>query len=200
MAGRQSYGQRRREGESRRDHGTAGVDRRTAVRGGKSGQSIGTRFSTTIIEHGFPGADLQVRHGERKRPRENVFYTITEGDQQFVRDVLTTGCRPRGQRSSAKGITLKPGDPFRRSKQTRDPAALLRSRHLRPRRYGHPKSGWETRRISMSFTTSMKRTGTRSLWASAHKLARFGHAQFHEAWARPAAPDSARRSRLTSAA
>jgi outer membrane protein insertion porin family len=63
--------------------------------------------------HGYPGATVKAASQENAGDRRaKVFYTISEGDQQFVRDVLTTGLRTTRPALVSKGITLKPGDPL----------------------------------------------------------------------------------------
>jgi outer membrane protein insertion porin family len=47
-----------------------------------------------------------------------VTYTVTEGDQRFVRRVITTGLKTTRQSLVDKNITLKPGEPLSEVEQT----------------------------------------------------------------------------------
>jgi outer membrane protein insertion porin family len=62
---------------------------------------------------GFPDADFKAQWRNSGVPnRVNVTYTITEGRQQFVRGVLTSGLHTTRQSLVNKSITLKTGDPL----------------------------------------------------------------------------------------
>ena len=70
-----------------------GVRRRAAVRGGEPGAAIATTCSLTTTSTAFPDADFQgdLAAAARAPHHVNVIYTITEGDRQYVRDVVTSG-------------------------------------------------------------------------------------------------------------
>ena len=70
----------------------------------------------------------------------DVVYTIIEGEQQFVREVITSGLRTTRPSVIRRAITMKAGDPLGGLKETSEES--LRSGHLRPRRYRHPESRW----------------------------------------------------------
>jgi outer membrane protein assembly complex protein YaeT len=62
---------------------------------------------------GFPNASFNASwqvHGQLQRV--NVLYTITEGDRQYVREVITSGLRTTRRSVAERHITLKPGDPL----------------------------------------------------------------------------------------
>jgi outer membrane protein assembly complex protein YaeT len=68
---------------------------------------------TYYYEHGFPKANLVATWQVDGQPRHvNVIYTITEGDQQFVREVRTSGLSTTRQSVVDKELKLKPGDPL----------------------------------------------------------------------------------------
>jgi outer membrane protein insertion porin family len=68
---------------------------------------------THYYERGFPGAAVKVGWEMSATPNHvNVLYTVTEGDRQFVRDVITSGLRATRPSLVSKAITLKPGDPL----------------------------------------------------------------------------------------
>lgn len=68
---------------------------------------------TYYYEHGFPKANLVATWQVDGQPRHvNVIYTITEGDQQFVREMLTSGLSTTRQSVVDKELKLKPGDPL----------------------------------------------------------------------------------------
>jgi outer membrane protein assembly complex protein YaeT len=68
---------------------------------------------TYYYGHGFPAATFTV--GERSDSashRVNLVYTITEGDPQYVRDILVSGLRTTRRKMVDKKIKIKPGDPL----------------------------------------------------------------------------------------
>jgi outer membrane protein insertion porin family len=68
---------------------------------------------TYYYAHGFPTADLKASWQVNGEPHHvNVIYTITEGDRQYVREVLTSGLRTTRPSVVDKQIKLKPGDPL----------------------------------------------------------------------------------------
>jgi outer membrane protein insertion porin family len=74
---------------------------------------------TSLYTRGFPKATITAGWQPSNTPNHvNVVYTIKENDQQFVRDVITSGLRTTRQSYVDKQITLKPGDPLSPVKQT----------------------------------------------------------------------------------
>ena len=68
---------------------------------------------TYYYAHGFPSADLKASWQINGEPHHvNVIYTITEGDRQYVREVMTSGLRTTRPSVVDKQIKLKPGDPL----------------------------------------------------------------------------------------
>ena len=67
---------------------------------------------THYFEQGFPAAQLNARWQQSGPYTANVFYTVTEGERQYVRDIITTGNHTTRQSLIDKAITLKPGDPL----------------------------------------------------------------------------------------
>ena len=68
---------------------------------------------TYYYEHGFPSATFKSDWQPSDTPhRVNITYTVTEGEQQYVRQVITTGLHTTRQRLVDKKITLAPGDPL----------------------------------------------------------------------------------------
>jgi outer membrane protein insertion porin family len=66
---------------------------------------------THYYEHGFPNANLVPSWQVNGQPHHvNVVYTITEGERQFVREVLTSGTRTTRQSLVDKQIKMKAGD------------------------------------------------------------------------------------------
>jgi outer membrane protein insertion porin family len=66
---------------------------------------------TYYYAHGFPAADMKTSWQMNGQPYHvNVVYTITEGDRQYVRQVITSGLRTTRQSLVEKQIKLKPGD------------------------------------------------------------------------------------------
>jgi outer membrane protein insertion porin family len=74
---------------------------------------------THYYSRGFPAATFNATWQEGGTPhRVNVTYAITEGEPQFVREVLTSGLRITRQSLVNRRITLKPGDPLSPIEQT----------------------------------------------------------------------------------
>jgi len=68
---------------------------------------------TYYYTHGFPSAQFKASWRPGGTPQHvNVRYEITEGDRQYVRQVLTSGNHTTRQSLIDKNITLKPGDPL----------------------------------------------------------------------------------------
>lgn len=68
---------------------------------------------TYYFENGFPSATIKAgwKNGE-KQNTVDVLYTITEGDRQYVRQVITSGAHVTRPSLIQKQITLKAGDPL----------------------------------------------------------------------------------------
>ena len=74
---------------------------------------------TYYYSQGFPSAKFNATWQVDGTPnRVNLVYTVTEGDRQFVRDVITSGLRTTRQSVVDKQITLKPGNPLSPIEQT----------------------------------------------------------------------------------
>jgi outer membrane protein insertion porin family len=74
---------------------------------------------TYYYERGFPNADLKSTwQPSGTLHHVNVIYTITVGERQYVRDVVTSGLRTTRQRLVDKDITLHAGDPLSPVEQT----------------------------------------------------------------------------------
>jgi outer membrane protein insertion porin family len=74
---------------------------------------------TYYYTRGFPSADFRGAWQPSGAPHHvNVIYTITPGDRQYVRQVLTTPLHHTRQKLLDKRITLKPGDPLSPVEQT----------------------------------------------------------------------------------
>ena len=68
---------------------------------------------TWYYSHGYPLADFRASWHQSDTPNHaNIRYEVTEGDRQFVRDVITTGLRTTRQDLVNKRITLAPGQPL----------------------------------------------------------------------------------------
>ncbi|HTA41726.1 MAG TPA: BamA/TamA family outer membrane protein [Bryobacteraceae bacterium] len=74
---------------------------------------------TYYYEHGFPSAECQPSWRPSGPQRVDVDYVITEGQQQYVRDILIAGARVTRPALIARNITLKAGDPLSPVEQTR---------------------------------------------------------------------------------
>jgi outer membrane protein assembly complex protein YaeT len=69
---------------------------------------------TMYFERGYPGAELKAAWAPGGQPNHvNVTYTVTEGDPEFVRQVLISGLR-NTRPSLVKKLTssMKPGEPL----------------------------------------------------------------------------------------
>jgi outer membrane protein insertion porin family len=72
------------------------------------------------FSHGFPDATLKLSWQQASTPRRvNVWYAITEGRRQFVRDVLTSGLHSTRPSLVSKAMTLKTGEPLSPVEETR---------------------------------------------------------------------------------
>jgi outer membrane protein insertion porin family len=68
---------------------------------------------TYYYGHGFPAAAFNATWQSGSLPHQvNLVYTITEGDPQFVRDVLVSGLKVTRPSQVNQRITIKPGDPL----------------------------------------------------------------------------------------
>jgi outer membrane protein insertion porin family len=68
---------------------------------------------TWYQSHGFPKAEFRPSWQVGSAPhRVNITYKITEGDRQYVREVLTTGLRTTRQSLVERRIDLHAGDPL----------------------------------------------------------------------------------------
>jgi outer membrane protein assembly complex protein YaeT len=77
------------------------------------------RVLTYYYTRGFPKANVQATWRAADAPHHvNVVYTITEGDRQYVRDVLTSGLRTTRPSLVHKEIKLNAGDPLSPIEQT----------------------------------------------------------------------------------
>ena len=77
------------------------------------------RVLTYYYTRGFPKANVQATwHASAAPHHVNVIYTITEGDRQYVRDVLTSGLHTTRPSLVHKEIKLKAGDPLSPIEQT----------------------------------------------------------------------------------
>ena len=74
---------------------------------------------TYYYERGFPDADLKATWQPSGTAHHiNVTYAVTEGDRQYVRQVMTSGLRSTRQRVVDKNMTLHAGDPLSPVAQT----------------------------------------------------------------------------------
>jgi outer membrane protein assembly factor BamA len=110
-------------------NGIAQVDRKvvTAELASAQGQPFSevnlasdrNQILTHYYEQGFPNATLKSTwEPSGTLNHVNVVYTITEGERQFVRDVVTSGLRTTRQRLVDRKITLHAGDPLSPIEQT----------------------------------------------------------------------------------
>ncbi len=68
---------------------------------------------TYYYSHGFPDAAFNAAWRPGGTPRHvNVAYSITEGNRQYVREVLTSGLRITSPSLVKRKITMKAGDPL----------------------------------------------------------------------------------------
>jgi len=74
---------------------------------------------TYYYGHGFPSAGFNANWKESGAPHHvAVVYKITEGDRQYVREVVTSGLATTRQSLVDRNITLKAGDPLSPLRQT----------------------------------------------------------------------------------
>jgi outer membrane protein insertion porin family len=74
---------------------------------------------TYYYTHGFPSAGFTASWKESGTPHHvGVVYKVTEGDRQYVREVLTSGLRTTRQSLVDRNITLKPGEPLSPLRET----------------------------------------------------------------------------------
>jgi outer membrane protein insertion porin family len=68
---------------------------------------------TWYFSNGYPKAELRASWQPSETPHlARILYVVTEGDRQYVRDVITTGLRTTSPKLVAKRLTLHPGDPL----------------------------------------------------------------------------------------
>jgi outer membrane protein assembly complex protein YaeT len=68
---------------------------------------------TSYFSHGFPSATMKAEWSASSTPQHvNVVYTVQEGQQQFVRDVVVSGLRTTRNGLVNKAITMRAGDPL----------------------------------------------------------------------------------------
>lgn len=68
---------------------------------------------TYYYSHGFPDATFNAVWRQSQTPHHvDVAYTITEGDREYVREVLTSGLRVTRPSLVKRNITMKAGDPL----------------------------------------------------------------------------------------
>jgi len=73
---------------------------------------------TRYFEQGYPAARFEAGWRESSPRKVSVLYTVTEGNRQYVRDVLISGRRITRPKMIEKAMTLKPGDPLSSVEQT----------------------------------------------------------------------------------
>ena len=74
---------------------------------------------TYYYEHGFPSATFKATSEPSATPHHvKVTYTVTEGNRQYVRRVITSGLTTTRPRLVDRYITLHPGDPLSAVEQT----------------------------------------------------------------------------------
>ena len=73
---------------------------------------------TRYFERGFPSATCSAAWQPAGPHRADVVFTVTEGEQQFVRGILTAGNHITRQKLIDRAIVLKPGDPLSPTEQT----------------------------------------------------------------------------------
>jgi outer membrane protein insertion porin family len=73
---------------------------------------------THYFEQGFPSASCSAAWRPAGPQRADVVFTITEGERQYVRAILTAGNHTTRQKVIDRTITLKPGDPLSPTIQT----------------------------------------------------------------------------------
>ncbi|HTW67905.1 MAG TPA: BamA/TamA family outer membrane protein [Bryobacteraceae bacterium] len=75
-------------------------------------------FLTYYYSHGFPKATFQAAWQQIAPGHVRVEYTITEGNREFIREVLVSGLEHTRPSIVNQEITLKPGDPLSPVEQT----------------------------------------------------------------------------------
>ena len=74
---------------------------------------------TYYYASGFPSAGFTASWKESGAPHHvNVVYKVTEGDHQYVREVVTSGLKTTRQSLVDRNITLKPGQPLSPIRET----------------------------------------------------------------------------------
>jgi outer membrane protein assembly complex protein YaeT len=73
---------------------------------------------TFYYTRGFPKATFKASWQQVTPGHVHVVYTVTEGDREYVRDVLTSGLKTTRQSLVDRAITLKAGDPLSPTAQT----------------------------------------------------------------------------------
>ncbi|HZU28941.1 MAG TPA: POTRA domain-containing protein [Bryobacteraceae bacterium] len=74
---------------------------------------------TLYYSSGFPKATFQAAWRPSDAPHHvNIVYNVTEGDRQYVRDVITSGIKTTRQSLIDRQITLNAGDPLSPVKET----------------------------------------------------------------------------------
>lgn len=79
---------------------------------------------TFYYTRGFPKASFSANWQQIMPGHVNVVYKITEGNREYVRDVLTSGLQTTRQSLVDRAITLKAGDPLSPTAQTNIQKAL----------------------------------------------------------------------------
>lgn len=79
---------------------------------------------TFYYSRGFPKASFNASWKTVTPGHVDVVYDITQSDQQFVRDVLTSGLKTTRETVVDRVITMKPGDPLSPTAQTNIQKAL----------------------------------------------------------------------------
>ena len=74
---------------------------------------------TYYYTHGYPSADFHAAWQSAGSPHHvNLTYTVSPGEEQFVRGVLTSGLQHTRRKLVDKRVTLHPGDPLSPVEQT----------------------------------------------------------------------------------
>jgi outer membrane protein insertion porin family len=79
---------------------------------------------TFYYSRGFPKATFNASWQIVTPGHVSMVYTLTEGDRQYVRDVLVSGLKTTRQRLVDRAITMKVGDPLSPTAQTNIQKAL----------------------------------------------------------------------------
>ena len=67
---------------------------------------------TWYYSRGFPQADFKAGWQQTGPNQVSIFYTVVEGERQYVRDVILSGLKTTRQSLVDRRITLHPGDPL----------------------------------------------------------------------------------------